>query len=102
PGAALVAVTPAVAGLTLLPAVLSLLGDGVNALKIPLIGKSAEQGTAAEGRFWGAIVRGVMRQPALSLALSTALLVAFALPVLDYTVGEAGMRTMPDRVASKR
>jgi uncharacterized membrane protein YdfJ with MMPL/SSD domain len=101
-GAILVGVTSVVAGLTLLPAVLSLLGDRVNALKIPLIGKSAEQGTAAEGRFWGAIVRGVMRQPALSLALSTALLVALALPVLDYTVGEAGIRTMPDRFASKQ
>jgi RND superfamily putative drug exporter len=101
-GAILVGVTSVAAGLTLLPAVLSLLGDRVNALKIPLIGKSAEQGTAAEGRFWGAIVRGVMRRPAISLALSTALLVALALPVLDYKVGEAGIRTMPDRFASKQ
>ena len=101
-GAILVGVTSVAAGLTLLPAVLSLLGDRVNALKIPLIGKSAEQGTAAESRFWGAIVRGVMRRPVISLALSTALLVALALPVLDYKVGEAGIRTMPDRFASKQ
>ncbi|HMB18954.1 MAG TPA: MMPL family transporter, partial [Gaiellaceae bacterium] len=101
-GAILVGVTSVAAGLTLLPAVLSLLGDRINALKIPLIGKSAEQGTAAEGRFWGAIVRGVMRRPVISLALSTALLVALALPVLDYKVGEAGIRTMPDRFASKQ
>ena len=101
-GAILVGVTSVAAGLTLLPAVLSLLGDRVNALKIPLIGRSAEQGTAAESRFWGAIVRGVMRRPVISLALSTALLVALALPVLDYKVGEAGIRTMPDRFASKQ
>ncbi len=101
-GAILVGVTSVAAGLTLLPAVLSLLGDRVNALKIPLIGKSAEQGTAAESRFWGAIVRGVMRRPVISLALSTALLVALALPVLGYKVGEAGIRTMPDRFASKQ
>ena len=101
-GAILVGVTSVAAGLTLLPAVMSLLGDRVNALKIPLIGKSAEQGTAAESRFWGAIVRGVMRRPVISLALSTALLVALALPVLNYKVGEAGIRTMPDRFASKQ
>jgi RND superfamily putative drug exporter len=101
-GAILVGVTSVAAGLTLLPAVLSLLGDRINALKIPLIGKSAERGTATEGRFWGAIVRGVMRRPVISLTLSTALLVALALPVLDYKVGEAGIRTMPDRFASKQ
>jgi putative drug exporter of the RND superfamily len=101
-GAILVGVTSVAAGLTLLPAVLSLLGDRINALKIPLIGKSAERGTATEGRFWGAIVRLVMRRPVISLTLSTALLVALALPVLDYKVGEAGIRTMPDRFASKQ
>jgi RND superfamily putative drug exporter len=101
-GAILVGATSVLAGLTLLPAVLSLLGDRVNTLRIPWIGRSAELGTAAEGRFWGAIVRAVMRRPILSLVLSVAFLVALALPVLDYQTGEAGIRTMPDRFASKQ
>ncbi len=101
-GAILVGVMSVLAGLTLLPAVLSLLGDRVNTLTIPWIGRSAQHGTAHEGRFWGAIVRAVMRRPTLSLVLSVAVLVALALPVLDYHTGEAGIRTMPDRFASKQ
>jgi RND superfamily putative drug exporter len=101
-GAILVGITSVLAALTLLPAVLSLLGDRVNLLRIPLIGRSAERGTGAEGRFWGGIVRGVMRRPAISLVLSTALLLLLALPVLDYTTGEAGIRTLPDRFPSKQ
>ncbi|MDF2752540.1 MAG: hypothetical protein K0S82_923, partial [Gaiellaceae bacterium] len=101
-GAILVGITSVLAALTLLPAVLSLLGDRVNALRIPIIGRGAERGTGAESRFWGGVVRAVMRRPVLSLALSTAFLVALSLPVLSYTTGEAGIRTLPDRFASKQ
>jgi putative drug exporter of the RND superfamily len=101
-GAILVGITSVLAATTLLPAVLSLLGDRVNALRIPLIGRSAEQGTGTEGRFWGAIVRAVMRRPVVSLVLSAGLLVALALPVLRLQTGEAGIRTLPDRFASKQ
>jgi len=101
-GAILVGITSVLAALTLLPAVLSLLGDRVNSLRIPVIGRGAERGTGAEGRFWAGVVRTVMRRPAISLALSTAVLVALALPVFDYTTGEAGIRTLPDRFPSKQ
>jgi uncharacterized membrane protein YdfJ with MMPL/SSD domain len=101
-GAILVGITSVLAALTLLPAVLSLLGDRVNSLQIPVIGRGAERGTGSEGRFWAAIVRAVMRRPAISLVLSAALLLALALPVLDYKTGEAGIRTLPDRFASKQ
>jgi RND superfamily putative drug exporter len=101
-GAILVGITSVAAALTLLPAVLSLLGDRVNALRIPIIGRGAEQGTGAESRFWGGVVRAVMRRPVLSLALSAAFLIALSIPVLSYTTGEAGIRTLPDRFASKQ
>jgi len=101
-GAILVGITSVLAALTLLPALLSLLGDRVNSLRIPLIGRGAERGTGAEGRFWAAIVRAVMRRPAISLVLSAALLIALALPVFEYRTGEAGIRTLPDRFASKQ
>ncbi|HEX2287118.1 MAG TPA: MMPL family transporter, partial [Gaiellaceae bacterium] len=101
-GAILVGVTSVLAALTLLPAVLSLLGDRVNSLRIPLVGRGAERGTGAEGRFWGAIVGAVMRRPVVSLVLSVGALLALALPVLDFSTGEAGIRTMPDRFPSKQ
>jgi uncharacterized membrane protein YdfJ with MMPL/SSD domain len=101
-GAILVGVTSVVAALTLLPAVLSLLGDRVNTLRIPVVGRGAERGTGAEGRVWSAIVRAVMRRPVISLVLSVGVMLALAIPVLDFQTGEAGIRTMPDRFASKQ
>ena len=55
-----------IAALTLLPALLGLLGDRVNPLRIPWIGRTSSSPTQ-EGRFWGAIVRGVMRRPVVYL-----------------------------------
>jgi uncharacterized membrane protein YdfJ with MMPL/SSD domain len=101
-GAILVGITSVLAALTLLPAVLSLLGDRVNSFRIPLVGRGAERGTGAEGRFWSAIVGAVMRRPVVSLVLSVGALLALALPVLDFSTGEAGIRTMPDRFPSKQ
>jgi len=97
-GAILVGIVAVVAAMTLLPALLSLLGDRVNALRIPVVGRSA----SGEGRFWTRIVRAVMRRPALSLAASVALLLAAAAPVVDLHSGFAGMRTFPDRFPSKQ
>jgi uncharacterized membrane protein YdfJ with MMPL/SSD domain len=101
-GAILVGAVSVVAALTLLPAILSLLGDRVNALRIPFLGRSAERGTASEGRFWSAVARTVMRHPVVSLVLSVALLLAAAAPVLDLNTGFAGIRTFPDRLPSKQ
>ena len=55
-GAILVGIVSVVAALTLLPAVLSLLGDRVNALRIPVIGRRAISSAGSEGRFWSALV----------------------------------------------
>ena len=75
-GAILVGIVSVVAALTLLPAVLSLLGDRVNALKIPVIGRRAINSAGSEGRFWSALVGGVMKRPLVSLVTATALLLA--------------------------
>ena len=101
-GAILVGITSVLGALTLLPAVLSLLGDRINSLTIPVIGRGAERGTGSEGRFWGTIVGGVMRRPVVSLVVSVAVMLALAVPTLDFKTGEAGIRTMPDRFPSKQ
>jgi RND superfamily putative drug exporter len=91
-GAVLVGVTTVTAATTLLPAVLSLLGDRVDALRLPYFGRSA----AGESRFWGSVVSRVQRRPWISLVVSVAFLVALALPALDLRTGSAGVRTVPD------
>ncbi|MBA3347128.1 MAG: MMPL family transporter [Actinobacteria bacterium] len=98
-GAILVGITAVAAATTLLPALLSLLGDRVDAWRLPLVGR---RGAAQEGRFWGWIVARVQRAPVVSLVLATALLVGLALPALDLRTGSAGIRTLPDEYASKR
>jgi RND superfamily putative drug exporter len=96
-GAILVGITSVAAALTLLPALLGLLGDRVNALRIPLVKPGA-----GEGRFWSAVVRGVQRQPLISLGLACALLIAAAVPLLSIKIGTNGVSTLPGRFVSKQ
>ena len=97
--AILVALVSVAAALTLLPALLGLLGDRVNALRIPFFGRTAGR---AESPFWARTVRAVMRRPLISLVLVTATLFAMAAPVLALRSGEAGVSTLPDRLAAKQ
>ena len=87
------------AALTLLPAVLALLGDRVNALRIPVFGRAATRETSP---FWSRTVRSVIRRPLASLVLATAILLAMAVPVLSLNSGEAGVSTLPDRLEAKQ
>jgi len=64
--------------LSVLPALLHKLGDRVDRGKVPFVHRRRE-----EGRFWTAIVRGVLRRPVISVVLSTSLLIALALPALQ-------------------
>src|SRR5262245_58024001 len=75
-GAILVGIVSVVASATLLPAILGLLGDKIDRLRIPLVGRKSVEAANPEGRFWGAIIRSVLRRPALSAGLSVALLLA--------------------------
>src|SRR6185369_16435128 len=65
-GAIAVGIVSVLAALTLLPALLGLLGDRVNALRLPFVGRGT-----GEGRFWGGVVRRVMRHPVVSLVAFT-------------------------------
>jgi len=94
-------VVTVLAALTLLPALLGLLGDRINALRIPFFGRGAER-AGAESRFWRSIVHAVMRRPVASLVLATGLLVALTLPVLELRTGSQGPSALPDRFESKQ
>ena len=98
-GAIVAGLVSVAAALTLLPALLSLVGDRVNALRIPFFGRAA---TREQSPFWSRTVRAVMRHPAASLALATSILLAMAVPVLALRSGEAGVQTLPDRLAAKQ
>jgi len=101
-GAIVVGAVSVIASATLLPALLGLIGDGVNRLRIPFFGRRSLEQSNPEGRFWGAIVRGVLRRPGLSLALAIAVLLAAASPVLGMHVGTSGVTALPDRFESSQ
>ncbi len=101
-GAILVGIVTVLAALTLLPAVLALIGDRVNALRVPWLGRRVEQSAGVEGRVWSRIVRSVTRTPVLAAVLSAGLLVVAALPVLRMETGLTGVRELPGRFAAKQ
>jgi uncharacterized membrane protein YdfJ with MMPL/SSD domain len=99
-GAIAVGIVSVLAALTLLPALLGLLGDRVNALRVPWLGRNV--GGAQEGRFWGAVVRAVMRRPVVYLVSFTALLIALAVPAFGLNLGASGVSTLPNRLESRQ
>jgi uncharacterized membrane protein YdfJ with MMPL/SSD domain len=82
-----------VGSLTVLPALLSKLGDGVDRLHVPLVGRLRRDN--GEGRIWGAIVDRVLRRPLLSGALAGGLLLALAAPALQLRMATPGPDTFP-------
>jgi uncharacterized membrane protein YdfJ with MMPL/SSD domain len=69
------------ASLTVLPAMLSWLGDRVEKGRIPVLGRRRRP--AGQSRFWTALTGRVMRHPVLSIVLAGGLLVALAIPALQ-------------------
>ena len=100
-GAIFVVIAAVIASMTLLPAVLSLMGDGINRLSIPWIGVAQERSYETKhGGVWDKISRGVMRQ-LMSLILAGGILVALLYPFFDINTGSSGVSSMPDGLESK-
>ncbi len=88
------------AALTLLPAILSLVGDRIDALPVPLLHRTMH----APGRegWWGRAAKTTMRRPAISLALGVVLLLAIAAPMLFMRSGGFSAASFPDTYSSKK
>ena len=79
--------------LTVLPALLSKLGDRVDRVRIPFVSRLRRDD--GEGRIWGAIVDRVMRRPGVSAALAAGFLIVLALPALQLRIAKPGVDTFP-------
>jgi len=101
-GAILVGIVSVVAALTLLPAVLSMVGDRVNSLRVPYLGRNLGRADSAEGQFWRRIVNRVLRRPALSLAVSVGFMLLLAAPIFGLHIGANGVNTLPSSLPSKQ
>ncbi len=93
-GAILVVGTTVLAALTLLPAVLGLLGDRVNWLTLPFIGRRGE--AESTGGVWGWVTKVVTARPVISVLLTGGLLTALAVPLLNINLGDNGISSLPE------
>jgi RND superfamily putative drug exporter len=92
-GAAAVVIAAVAAAVTLLPALLGLIGDGVNRLAIRLPGRGYP--SSAESPFWARAAGIVMSRPLLSAGLTVAVLVALAAPFVGMRRGFSGVSMVP-------
>jgi uncharacterized membrane protein YdfJ with MMPL/SSD domain len=83
-----------IGSLTVLPALLSRLGDKIEKGKIPFLHRLRRD--SGENRFWKAILTPALRRPALAAAAAGAVLVALALPALHLHTAESGMDALPN------
>ncbi len=79
--------------LTVLPALLSRLGDRVEKGRIPFIGRLRRP--AGENRFWSAILTPALRHPAVSAVVAAAFLVVLAVPTLSLHTAQSGLDSIP-------
>ena len=103
-GAILVVAMAILASLTLLPAVLSLLGDKVNAIRIPFIQgrRKTSASTDNSNSFWAHTTRLVTRRPIISLVLAAGLLAVVAIPYFGKHTGMSGISGLPDDLRAKQ
>ncbi|MGN6757565.1 MAG: MMPL family transporter, partial [Thermomicrobiales bacterium] len=89
----LVAMTALLAGLTLLPALLGILGRRIDWLPVLPKPKVSRPGHAG---FWYRLSHAIMRHPWVWLLVSLALLLALAIPVKDIKLYGATPQVLPD------
>lgn len=94
------------AALTLLPALLSVLGLRINRLRVPLIGRltaprPGEQSSDHQG-FWHGWAMGVMKRPVLILVAVSALLLALGWPVLSMQIGLPDASSLPSNSQARQ
>jgi RND superfamily putative drug exporter len=94
-GIAVVAVS-LVGSLTVLPGLLSMLGDRVEKGRIPVIGRIKKR--MARYGVWSRIVDRVLRRPLLAAVISGGLLLALAVPALQLHAAEPGIDSLPQDI----
>ena len=88
-GTMMVVAVAMIGSLTVLPAVLSKLGDRVEKVRVPFVGR-LKRGDG-EARVWGAILDRVLRRPGRSALAAVAVLVALTIPAFSLTTTQTGI-----------
>lgn len=92
-GAITVVLVAMIGSVTVVPAILSVLGDKVEKGRVPFLHRLRREG--GESRVWGKILDVVLRRPAVSAVLATAVLLALAFPALGMRAVLSGTDDLP-------
>ena len=93
-GTMMVVAVAMIGSLTVLPAMLSWLGDRVDKVRDPVRLRRLKRDDG-QGRIWGAILGVVLRRPLVSAIAATAVLVVLALPALNLHTSQSGLDALP-------
>ncbi|MFC2017677.1 MMPL family transporter [Chloroflexota bacterium] len=98
-GAMIVVLLSVIASVTFLPALISVLGDNLNRLRIPKLGRPS-----SGGGIWGAITDRVLARPVVFAGIILALLLAMAVPLFSLHIGETPLSsdTLPSKLRGYR
>jgi uncharacterized membrane protein YdfJ with MMPL/SSD domain len=91
-GTILVVAIAVIGSLTVLPAILSKLGDRVNKGRVPFLKPEKRTG---EPRAWSWVLDRVLKRPLVSAIAAVAVLVVLAIPVLHIHTADSGVDGLP-------
>jgi RND superfamily putative drug exporter len=100
-GAILVVLSAIVAALTLLPALLSVLGDRIDAGRVSRLVPKRLRRERSEG-FWSRAAGWVMRRPVASLVVSAAFLIVLSIPYWGINTGASGVDSLPPGLQARQ
>ena len=92
-GTIMVVAVAVLSSLTVLPALLSKLGDRVMSVRVPIVARGREVG--GEPRVWSAVVDRVLRRSVASMLVSGGLVVALAIPAFGLHTSLPGLQGLP-------
>lgn len=95
-GAMLVVLLCLLAAFTLLPAVVSVLGERIDALRVPLVPH------LSAGRGWDRLTGLATRYPVACVLLTSGLLLGLSVPALDMKTGFSGIDSLPGASPSRQ
>ncbi len=97
-GAMMVVTVAMLGSLTVLPALLSRIGDRIEKGRIPFLSRLRRE--SGENRFWSAVLTPALKRPLVSAAAATAVLLAMAVPVLHIHTSQTGLDALPKSIAT--
>jgi putative drug exporter of the RND superfamily len=96
--AAVAVVVAVLAALTLLPAMLAIIGPGINALRV----RGRHPAAVPKQGLWARWAAGVVRRPLISAIAALAILIPLAIPLLSLTLGQKDTAALSTSTTARR